>query len=216
MRRQNLVPSALVTVAIIAGFAWYGERTHAAPSRMVPPVADIVVRPIPTVEPDTAIEPNANDDRRKQQPVEAPYRQADTVAVDPPKAAFTQPMEPPPLPGVKEAAIATGFTDFSPQSVVLNPSDLDQMPVPKYQASPVYPSEMRIHGISGEVLVDFIVDQAGNVRNAVAARSSNREFEDAACNAVSHWRFTPGRRGGVAVSVHMQVPIVFSLGPGSS
>ena len=69
-------------------------------------------------------------------------------------------------------------------------------------------------GITGEVLVDFIVDPNGVVRNAVAVRATQREFEEAACAAVGKWKFRPGRKGGVAVFVHMQVPIVFTLNAG--
>ena len=40
---------------------------------------------------------------------------------------------------------------------------------------------------------------------------SQREFESAAVQAVSKWKFKPGRKGGRAVNTHMQVPIVFTL-----
>ena len=66
-------------------------------------------------------------------------------------------------------------------------------------------------GIAGDVLVDFIVDTNGAVRNAYAARSSQREFEAAAVQAVSKWTFRPGRKGGRAVNTHMQVPVGFTL-----
>jgi periplasmic protein TonB len=59
--------------------------------------------------------------------------------------------------------------------------------------------------------VSFIVDSNGDVRNAVAVRSSQVEFESSACKAVSHWKFKPGKKGGRAVAVHMEVPIVFSI-----
>ena len=59
--------------------------------------------------------------------------------------------------------------------------------------------------------VDLIVDPNGEVRNATALRSSQREFEAAAVEAVSRWRFKPGRRAGRNVATHMQVPIVFTL-----
>ena len=70
---------------------------------------------------------------------------------------------------------------------------------------------MRRAGISGEVVVDFIVDTNGEVRNAFAFHSSQREFEAAAVQAVSKWKFRPGRKNGHAVFTHMQVPIVFTL-----
>ena len=70
---------------------------------------------------------------------------------------------------------------------------------------------MRRGHITGEVLVDFVVDPSGNVRNATAVHSSQREFEESACAAVSKWKFRPGLKDGRAVYVHMQVPIVFTL-----
>ena len=97
---------------------------------------------------------------------------------------------------------------------MFDPGQLSQQPVARYQARPDYPYEMKRDGRTGEVLVDFIVDTNGNVRRAFAARSSSPEFEEAACRAVARWKFKPGRRGGVPVFVHMQVPIVFSLNEG--
>ena len=94
---------------------------------------------------------------------------------------------------------------------VFDISMLDQTPVPKFQARPQYPFEMRRAGIAGEVVVDFIVDTNGDVQNAYALRSSQREFEAAAVAAVSKWKFKPGRKGGRDVPTHMQVPIVFTL-----
>ena len=94
---------------------------------------------------------------------------------------------------------------------VFDISMLDQTPVPRLQGRPQYPFEMRRAGIAGEVVVDFIVDTAGDVQNAYAIRSSQREFESAAVTAVGKWKFKPGRKGGKDVPTHMQVPIVFTL-----
>jgi TonB family protein len=90
-------------------------------------------------------------------------------------------------------------------------SQLDQIPVARFQARPQYPFEMRRAGIGGEVVVDFIVDSEGNVQKAQAIRSSRTEFEAAAVESVSKWKFKPGRKGGADVLTHMQVPIVFSV-----
>lgn len=92
-----------------------------------------------------------------------------------------------------------------------NPSQLDQQPVATVQVRPTYPAEMRHAGISGQVLVDFFVDSTGRVHNAVAVHSSRDEFEQAAVDAVSQWRFQPGRRGGRNVTTHLQAPIIFTL-----
>lgn len=80
-----------------------------------------------------------------------------------------------------------------------------------FQARPIYPFAMRASGMRGEVVVDFIVDIEGRVRNAYAVRSLNPSFDDPAIEAVQKWRFEPARLGDRPVNVHMQVPIIFTL-----
>ncbi len=46
------------------------------------------------------------------------------------------------------------------------------------------------------------------------ARSSQREFEAPALEAVSKGEFDPSRKGGRAVNTHMQVPMVFAAAKG--
>jgi TonB family protein len=84
-------------------------------------------------------------------------------------------------------------------------------PVVTKQTRPHYPFGMIENGMRGEVLVDFIVDIEGRVRNAFVVRSLNPSFDDPALDAVNQWRFEPGRVGGNPVNTHMQVPIFFSL-----
>ena len=88
---------------------------------------------------------------------------------------------------------------------------LDTLPRAVFQTRPRYPFELRRRGVEGEVVVDFLVDQEGNVQNAYAIRSTTEGFEAAAVEAVSGWRFEPGRKGDVAVITHMRVPIIFTL-----
>jgi protein TonB len=91
---------------------------------------------------------------------------------------------------------------------------LDRTPIARFQARPQYPFEMKRVGISGEVLVEFIVEANGLVRDAKAVRSSQREFEAAAVQAVNKWTFRPGQKSGCNVATRMQVPIIFSLNEG--
>lgn len=90
-------------------------------------------------------------------------------------------------------------------------SRLDRAPVARFQARPTYPAELRQAGTTGEVVVEFTVDTNGDVVNPRAARSSQPGFEAAAIDAVSKWKFSPGRKGGNEVNTRLQVPIVFSL-----
>jgi len=94
---------------------------------------------------------------------------------------------------------------------VFDISKLDQIPQARFRTPPQYPFEMRRAGIAGEVLVEFLVDTEGDVQNAFAARSSQKEFEAAAVQAVMKWKFRPGRKSGQNVVTRMQVPIVFTL-----
>jgi len=139
-----------------------------------------------------------------------------TCRNSPPILPFVQKIQPPPPEGITPSASVNVIPEVRDTSQfrgmqVFDISKLDQTPVPKYQARPQYPFEMRRAGIAGEVLVDFLVDTAGDVQNAYAAKSSQREFEQAAVQAVSKWKFKPGRKGGRDVVTHMQVPIVFTL-----
>ena len=95
-------------------------------------------------------------------------------------------------------------------------AELDRLPKVVTTAPPQYPFELRRAGVEGSVTVDFVVDSSGNVQNAHAVKSSRPEFEAAAVEAIRAWKFDPGQKGGRAVNTHMQVPIVFNTGNGSS
>jgi TonB family protein len=87
----------------------------------------------------------------------------------------------------------------------------DNMPYPLVRRPPFYPETMRHAGITGEVVVDFIVDAHGNVQNAHVIRSTQADFEAAALNAVRTWKFQPGVKNSRAVNVHLQVPVRFTM-----
>jgi len=87
----------------------------------------------------------------------------------------------------------------------------DVLPAPKYQVRPIYPKEMVDQKVRGEVLVDFVVGEDGNVNFAKVIRQTNEQFGEAAVDCVRQWKFKPGLRAGVPVKTRMQVPIVFEL-----
>jgi protein TonB len=207
MRRRTLACAASFSVLLIAGIAWYGEITHPTP-----PIHAFThtSQTLPfTMEPDPQVPVDVDQAPGASKPEIGPPQIQDT----PVKATisdFTVPIEAPhPVIDITMTKIPTGGGGFSDHAFVL--SQLDEQPIAKYKARPVYPDSMRQQGLSGEATVDFIVDPNGNVRNARAIHSSQREFEEAACAAVSKWTFRPGRKDGRAVYVHMQVPIVFTL-----
>lgn len=94
---------------------------------------------------------------------------------------------------------------------IFRSGDLDNTPRARVTASPTYPFEARHNGLVGEVVVEFTVDEMGNVHAPTVARSSNRVFDEAALRAVARWKFEPGKRDGRAVRFRMALPIVFTL-----
>lgn len=141
------------------------------------------------------------DDQEPAEAIEfAPPTQADVPQIPTPDS-FVQPLQPPPPEGLKPVAGVISIPQSRVSGLgkgieVFDINTLDQRPVPRVQIQPQYPFEMRRAGIEGEVVVEFIVDTNGDVRNPFVVRSTQREFEAAAIQAVSKWRFRPGRRGG--------------------
>ncbi len=88
---------------------------------------------------------------------------------------------------------------------------LDNPPRTRFQPAPIYPFESKRDGLRGEVVVEFIVDESGLVRDPRVVSSSSRVFEEATLRAVSKWKFEPGRRAGRIVPFKMAVPVVFNL-----
>ena len=78
-------------------------------------------------------------------------------------------------------------------------------------AEAVYPMECREKGISGKVVVDFVVKPDGTTDGLRIISSPDPRLSEAAVNAVGRWRFTTGMKDGKAVYTHMQVPVVFAL-----
>jgi TonB family protein len=64
-------------------------------------------------------------------------------------------------------------------------------------------------GIAGDVLLEFVVDENGNVPIASAVKSSRREFEAPAVEALRQWKFDSGRVRGRVVNTRMQVHVTF-------
>ena len=89
--------------------------------------------------------------------------------------------------------------------------DLDNPPRVRSQAAPVYPDEPKNSGVTGEVTVEFVVDESGAVLSPHVVNSSDFRFDTATLRAVSKWRFEPGKVEGRAVKFRMVAPVVFSL-----
>ena len=135
-----------------------------------------------------------------------------------PVNAFTQPLTPPPPPGMTPSRGAITIPVTRPGANfgkgikdLFDINNLDQKPVPRVQPQPSYPYEMSRAGISGQVVVEFIINNTGDVIETQVKSSSHREFEVPAMQAVQKWKFKPGRKGGRAVATRVSQLIEFNL-----
>ena len=74
-----------------------------------------------------------------------------------------------------------------------------------------YPELARRAGIEGTVLVQFVVDEQGNVVDPVCVRDPGGNTCEAALLAVQQSKFKPGRQRGKAVKVRFRLPVRFRL-----
>ncbi|PAP74679.1 energy transducer TonB, partial [Rubrivirga marina] len=74
-----------------------------------------------------------------------------------------------------------------------------------------YPEMARRVGIEGQVVVQFVVDERGNVVDPIVLRSPNELLSEAALKAVRESQFTPGQQRGRPVKVRFAVPVTFRL-----
>jgi protein TonB len=199
--RRDLIIGFIFSIAVEFFVGWGGNLSHYKPKPKVKEDDQKVVFVLPKLEPD---EPDVVDDQPPTPQDIAPPQQQDVPQVVTPDS-FVQQIEPPPpdLSALSKNIVKIPENRNSLVGIeVFDPSKLDTQPQPRLQANPQYPFEMRRAGISGDV------------RNAYAVHSSQREFEASAVQAVSKWKFKAGRKNGHAVFTHMQIPIVFSLNQG--
>ena len=79
------------------------------------------------------------------------------------------------------------------------------------QGRPTYPPAMRSKRVSGQVTVEFVVNESGEVAEAVATQSTNAEFEKEALAAVKKWQFIPAMRAGINTRCLLVSPISFDI-----
>ena len=91
-------------------------------------------------------------------------------------------------------------------------SALDQRPSVTRRADPEYPAKARRMSVQGAVVVQLVVDAAGQPRNCTVVRATpNGFFEEAALAAARQMRFVPGKIKGQPVNTVVQLPFSFKL-----
>lgn len=213
---KDLIIGIALSLTLHATFLGAFNR-KAAPQRTAPPPKEDVIQfEMPPLEEEKTEEVVELDNEPVQNQL-APPSLVDVPTIVPINA-FTQPLTPPPPPGLTPSKGAINIPVIKPNANfgkgmtnLFNVGDLDQRPEQRVAISPNYPFEMKRAGISGSVTVEFIINTNGDVVQAQVVRSTHREFEAPALQAVMKWKFKPGRKGGRVVNVRAAQPLEFNL-----
>ena len=120
-----------------------------------------------------------------------------------------------PVPKQEVPAGMVSWNDCDVKPVFLNSSDpsafLEKWVYPYLK----YPKYAQENGIQGRVMVDFVIDEKGNVSGVKVSRSAHTALDEEAIRVVSaspKWR--PGRHRGKKVKVLVTIPVEFRLEKG--
>lgn len=102
----------------------------------------------------------------------------------------------------------------SPEKII-TATELDQSPQAISRRPPVYPTTLRKAGLTGEALIEFYIDEKGDVQLPAIINSSAPEFGYAAVQAMATWRYEVPRKNGKPVVARVQIPIQFALPTGN-
>jgi protein TonB len=75
---------------------------------------------------------------------------------------------------------------------------------------PKYPTQARVDGVSGTVIVFALISAEGRVADAFV-HESIPELDFAAMEAVRRWKFKPASMAGKPLAVWVAIPVEFTL-----
>ncbi len=212
---KDIIIGIVVSLALHATFLGAFNRKAPPPAKVVQEEEAVVQFEMPPIEEEETEQVEELNEEVVEN-IMAPPSLVDLPSVVPVNA-FTQPIQPPPPPGmqVNKGSINIPVTKPGANfgkgiSNLFNIGDLDQQPVARVRQAPTYPYDMRRAGINGTVVIEFIINTDGDVIQTNVVRSSHREFEMPAIQAVTKWKFKPGRKGGRVVNVRASQLLEFN------
>ena len=136
----------------------------------------------------------------------------------PPKSVIAKPkvdLEVPRLTFALNTQLKSGISVSAPPPILpseFESGQVDQPPQVISRVPPVYPYSAKRRGVTGEVVVRFLVDIQGRVQRLKVMESTPAGiFDKCVHQAVTKWRFKPGVFQGRAVPTWVVVPIKFKL-----
>jgi protein TonB len=118
----------------------------------------------------------------------------------------------PDIPEQTEIKTVVRETDKEGETVPGKQIIREARPLYRSNPPPKYPVLARRRGFQGNVVLEVLVSQIGNVIDLRVLSSSGYSILDsAAISSVKHWTFEPGMRGQEKVEMWVRVPIRFEL-----
>lgn len=104
------------------------------------------------------------------------------------------------------------FSGMDLGGLIFSLNQVDERPIALNKLQPNYPFRARRRGIEGEVLLSFVITEAGDVSQVKVLSSKPKgTFDDQAKQAVYLWKFKPAKKDGNSVSVIRKQLIKFGL-----
>lgn len=208
MSRLDEAPRWLLAIvlaahgAVLLGLTFPATRSFApAQALQVALVAPPAVVPAPARPAEAHPAPAPRRATPKQEPTPVP--------------AAPLPSEAPALeaassPAPAAAAAAQAAPAATPPAAALQPPRFDAAYL--NNPKPPYPPLARRLGEEGQATLRVLVTPEGRPERVELAESAGSpRLDEAALEAVRHWRFVPARQGDIAVAAWVRVPIAFRL-----
>ncbi len=80
-----------------------------------------------------------------------------------------------------------------------------------YGPDPEYSEEARLAHVSGTCILSVVVDPTGLPRDITVEKTLGRGLDEKAIAAVRTWRFAPGMKDGVPVTVQVNIEVTFRI-----
>lgn len=143
-------------------------------------------------------------------PVEVPNSEIieDEIIYIDAELIFDEPLTIPPPPAEKRDQVQEEEEDFF---VVV-----EEMPeliggIPALQQKIEYPAKAKMANIEGRVIIQFIVNEKGEVENPRVIRGIGGGCDEEALRVVKMAKFKPGKQRGKPVRIQYSIPILFKL-----
>lgn len=113
----------------------------------------------------------------------------------------------------EESSSPASESDATPDQVF---TEVDEMPelIGGFESlfeNLTYPEEAREAGIEGRVVIQFIINEQGQVENPQVVHGIGGGCDEAALQAIKDAQFEPGMQNGIPVKVEYAIPISFRL-----